>query len=382
MHFTTQDINLEYLSKYFHLPINSVAKEIGICATVLKKICRKNGIPRWPHRKIKSIDKMILNLENTVPKSKEEELKINYEIQALLKKKNYLIKNPNILALKNSPATVSPFANMSPPTLVPMEKAETSRGLNSLTLAAASMDFPSYSCVSPPSSPLQEIPSNSPMMANQSPPLSPLSSPNSSPLHYNNVDKSPVPTQSLTISELSDLLNQKYLHNNNNNTNSIKQQKPQQQLSPSQQQQLSFNLNNNKVVSNSEYEIVLPKLNNPENYLSEVPLTTMEPRVFALNKSQNEVDWFQQTPYAMSSNNIIKVRANQYHFNPSVFSNINNSCSPSPSSSPRMHPYYKEKQLGSPSKSNGSISSSLSHILLENDQVPIQNQSSLNLFDL
>jgi hypothetical protein len=47
-----QTIGLETLSKYFHLPINDVAKELGVCATVLKKICRKNGIPRWPHRKV------------------------------------------------------------------------------------------------------------------------------------------------------------------------------------------------------------------------------------------------------------------------------------------------------------------------------------------
>jgi hypothetical protein len=45
-------ITFEQLSKYFHLPINDVAKELGICATMLKKICRRNGIPRWPHRKV------------------------------------------------------------------------------------------------------------------------------------------------------------------------------------------------------------------------------------------------------------------------------------------------------------------------------------------
>lgn len=35
------DLNLEELSNYFHLPIALAAKEIGVCATVLKKICRK-----------------------------------------------------------------------------------------------------------------------------------------------------------------------------------------------------------------------------------------------------------------------------------------------------------------------------------------------------
>jgi len=52
----SEGIGFEELAPYFHLPINQVSKELGICATVLKKICRKNGIPRWPHRKIKSLD--------------------------------------------------------------------------------------------------------------------------------------------------------------------------------------------------------------------------------------------------------------------------------------------------------------------------------------
>lgn len=40
------------LAQYFHLPISKAAKEVGVCATVLKKICRRNGIPRWPYRKV------------------------------------------------------------------------------------------------------------------------------------------------------------------------------------------------------------------------------------------------------------------------------------------------------------------------------------------
>jgi len=35
------DLNLDDLSIYFHMPIAQAAKEIGVCATVLKKICRK-----------------------------------------------------------------------------------------------------------------------------------------------------------------------------------------------------------------------------------------------------------------------------------------------------------------------------------------------------
>ncbi|KAK8954969.1 Protein RKD5 [Platanthera zijinensis] len=58
----TGKLHIKDLSNYFHLPISEAAKELRICSTALKKICRKHGMPRWPHRKIKSIDRRISNL--------------------------------------------------------------------------------------------------------------------------------------------------------------------------------------------------------------------------------------------------------------------------------------------------------------------------------
>mmetsp|Transcript_13721 Transcript_13721/g.16504 ORF Transcript_13721/g.16504 Transcript_13721/m.16504 type:complete len:474 (+) Transcript_13721:257-1678(+) len=60
---------IETISKYFHLPINEAAQELNVCATVLKKICRKHGMARWPHRKLKSIEKIISNLKGPVASS-------------------------------------------------------------------------------------------------------------------------------------------------------------------------------------------------------------------------------------------------------------------------------------------------------------------------
>eukprot|EP00026_Physarum_polycephalum_P008941 Phypoly_transcript_09048.p1 GENE.Phypoly_transcript_09048~~Phypoly_transcript_09048.p1 ORF type:complete len:421 (+),score=93.76 Phypoly_transcript_09048:136-1263(+) len=94
----TTTITFEQLTKYFHLPINDVAKELGICATMLKKICRKNGIPRWPHRKIKSLNKMIENLEASLQNNASEaEECILQEINILKNKKSLIMKNPSIL---------------------------------------------------------------------------------------------------------------------------------------------------------------------------------------------------------------------------------------------------------------------------------------------
>lgn len=98
----TTTITFEQLTKYFHLPINDVAKELGICATMLKKICRKNGIPRWPHRKIKSLNKMIENLEASLQNNASEaEECIRQEINILKNKKSLIMKNPSILVQGN-----------------------------------------------------------------------------------------------------------------------------------------------------------------------------------------------------------------------------------------------------------------------------------------
>jgi len=65
---------------------------------MLKKICRKNGIPRWPHRKIKSLNKMIENLESSLENNTtEQDDCTRQEISILKSKKILIMKNPSIL---------------------------------------------------------------------------------------------------------------------------------------------------------------------------------------------------------------------------------------------------------------------------------------------
>lgn len=54
--------SIQELAKYFHLPINVAGSRLGICPTVLKKICRKHGLSRWPHRKVSYNRRGIENL--------------------------------------------------------------------------------------------------------------------------------------------------------------------------------------------------------------------------------------------------------------------------------------------------------------------------------
>ena len=93
----TKDYSYEELSRYFHMPINDVSSELGICATLLKKICRRHGIKRWPHRKIKSLDNMIEAFERLASICSADELDtILNDIKELKKKRDYLLQNPNV----------------------------------------------------------------------------------------------------------------------------------------------------------------------------------------------------------------------------------------------------------------------------------------------
>ncbi|KAM0860033.1 hypothetical protein ACQ4PT_046803 [Festuca glaucescens] len=51
---TRASLSYEEISKLFSLPIAEAASILGVCTSVLKRICRTHGIVRWPYRKIVS----------------------------------------------------------------------------------------------------------------------------------------------------------------------------------------------------------------------------------------------------------------------------------------------------------------------------------------
>eukprot|EP01119_Soliformovum_irregulare_P004552 TRINITY_DN1559_c0_g1_i1.p1 TRINITY_DN1559_c0_g1~~TRINITY_DN1559_c0_g1_i1.p1 ORF type:complete len:289 (-),score=43.53 TRINITY_DN1559_c0_g1_i1:101-967(-) len=143
----SRNITFEELSQFFHLPINQVAKELGVCATILKKICRRNGIPRWPHRKIKSIDKMIANLEMNLAKNPNEKEEIHQEVQLLRGKKVEILQNPTV---------ISPVNTLKAPT-VQLKKSKQQKAMHALeSFKYGTPDISTYDLSPHPPSPTRD----------------------------------------------------------------------------------------------------------------------------------------------------------------------------------------------------------------------------------
>ena len=55
----TKDIPKKNIQYKLHKSITKASDELGVSETKLKKECRKNGIKRWPSRKISMIKRLI-----------------------------------------------------------------------------------------------------------------------------------------------------------------------------------------------------------------------------------------------------------------------------------------------------------------------------------
>lgn len=79
---------IEEISKCFNLPINDASRELGICVTLLKRICRRHGtfpvfyllnshlkigITRWPHRRLRYLDRRLVDYQSMGSLSKDEQ---------------------------------------------------------------------------------------------------------------------------------------------------------------------------------------------------------------------------------------------------------------------------------------------------------------------
>ncbi|KAJ6853653.1 uncharacterized protein M6B38_113515 [Iris pallida] len=66
-------LSLDDISQYFKLPIAEAASILGVCTSVLKRICRENGIVRWPYRKFLA-GKTVEDIKKDAARQKSKEL--------------------------------------------------------------------------------------------------------------------------------------------------------------------------------------------------------------------------------------------------------------------------------------------------------------------
>lgn len=61
----------EELAKHFDISADEAAEKLGVCMSAIKKICRRHGIIRWPHRKLHSANKAILVIESKISETQD-----------------------------------------------------------------------------------------------------------------------------------------------------------------------------------------------------------------------------------------------------------------------------------------------------------------------
>jgi hypothetical protein len=110
----TRNINFDMLQPYFERPLQQAADSFGVCTTLLKKICRRNGISNWPYRKICGLRKSIASMAKQVnyfdgeqKRAYADQLeKLEHELQAFLHTGNE--PTPEFLQLLQSEAVHAP----------------------------------------------------------------------------------------------------------------------------------------------------------------------------------------------------------------------------------------------------------------------------------
>jgi hypothetical protein len=49
-----KELSFADVSRHFDLPLTQAAERLNVCVTLVKRVCRENGVSRWPFRKLQS----------------------------------------------------------------------------------------------------------------------------------------------------------------------------------------------------------------------------------------------------------------------------------------------------------------------------------------
>ncbi|CAM9584090.1 unnamed protein product [Ectocarpus sp. 12 AP-2014] len=162
-------IPVELMRHYFNYPLRAAAEAMDISVTTLKRLCRRHGVKRWPHRQICGINRTLNDLETQHDTAKGDEVdSVAEQLRQLYRRRDVVIE----LAFESDDESISNGADDAPPVGRHLSKRGSFTSSDGGASSASSSSFPSppsspspsrsSSFVSPPASP---TPTDEPMPA-------------------------------------------------------------------------------------------------------------------------------------------------------------------------------------------------------------------------
>lgn len=110
-----QKITFEDIVECFKYKETEAAQRLGISKTKLKRLCRQYGTPRWPFRRIKSIERDIQAVESKLEKCSDGIYQIRYlnnKLKQLQLAKRFILYHPKIITMESNETIISWFERL------------------------------------------------------------------------------------------------------------------------------------------------------------------------------------------------------------------------------------------------------------------------------